>query len=440
MQIVQIGVSHQVAPLALRERVTFSSTEIAEALAKLAEDPRLAEVAMLSTCNRTELFAVTAGAARAREALRELLGEAKSLTKEELQCFDWRVGQSAITHLFRVAAGVESQIIGEGQILGQVRQAASLARQAGVLGPVLDSLFRHAVSAGKRVRSESGISQGAVSIGSAAVELASSELGGLAGKTILLIGAGKIAEAALRHVADQGCKRIIVANRTAEAAIELATAIGGEAISFCGVESALREVDVAFCCTGAPHYVLSRCDLAPIVVQQPERLLLLIDVSVPRNIDPDVRALTGIKLFDIDDLSTIAERHRARRVGLLGKVEEILAQELAHFDTYLRSYAAAPTITSLRQKIEVLRAVEFQRFRDRMGNAFSEEQLVAIEALTRSLANKFLHEPTIGLKNTSGASYDLCATAIRELFNLPALEAARVNLKGIKTESLLASG
>jgi glutamyl-tRNA reductase len=419
MHLVSIGLSHDVAPIALRERVAFVGRDAADALCDLASSENLGEAAILSTCNRTEVYAVTEAAEAAKASLAGMISRRCGLTRGEVDAaFVWREGDEVVSHLFRVAAGLESQILGEGQILGQVREAAKLAREAGALGPLLDALFRHVVAAGKRVRSETGISQGSVSIGSAAVELAKDTLEGLTGRTTLLVGAGKLGELALKHLAAQGVNRIVVANRTLESASELARVVGGEAIPFIGMQPSLREADVVLCCTGAPHYVLSKADIEAVMTDRPGRTLVVVDVSVPRNIDPAVAEVPGVRLFDIDHLTAVAERNRDERAFLVPRVEGVLAEEMAEWHRFMRSYQAAPTIAGLRQKVESLREQEFEAFVKEMATVLTPEEIAAVEKLTRSLAAKFLHEPTIGLRDRGDGQHAVHAAAIRELFGI----------------------
>ncbi|MBM3268303.1 MAG: glutamyl-tRNA reductase [Candidatus Sericytochromatia bacterium] len=418
MHVVELGLNHELAPVALRERVAISGTRVPEALADLLATGKVTEVAILSTCNRTEIYATTEEPEEARGAISEWLAARGGLRRDELSgAFGWRADQDAVTHLFRVAAGLESQILGEGQILGQVREAARLAREAGSLGPILDALFRQVVSAGKRVRSETDISQGAVSVGSAAVELAHDALSGLDGRSVLLIGSGKLGELALKHLAAQGVRRIVVANRTLESAQELANVVGGEAVPFYGMKQSLQDVDVVLCCTGAPHYVLGVPDFEAVMADREGRPIVVVDVSVPRNIDPAVTSLAGVRLFDIDHLAAVADRNREDRAFLVPQVEAVLAAEMVGWEKFIRSYEAAPTITGLRQKIETLRLQEFETFASRHPD-LGPEHLAAIEHLTRALANKFLHDPTVGLRNRGDSGQGVHAAAIRELFRL----------------------
>lgn len=433
MHIVLFGLAHDVANVALRERAALTSLEAAAVLSDiLTRNEDIAEIAVLSTCNRTEFYAATGSPDRAREALASFMARRCGLSLEDTEAtWTWSMGEDAVNHLFRVASGLESQILGEGQILGQVRDAARIAREAGALGPLLEALFRHAVSAGKRARSETTISQGSVSVGSAAVELARDALGGLQGRTALLVGVGKIGELALKHLVAQGVTRIVVANRTLESAAALARVVGGEAIPFFALKDAMAEADVVMVCTGAPHYILVGTDFEPVVRARGGRPLVMVDVSVPRNIDPEIGKLPGISLYDIDDMKAVAERNRDERAHVVPMVEDIVAEEMAAWSAFLSSYQAAPFITSLRQKIEALRAQEFEKFARDLGGTFSPEQLAAVERLTQALTAKFLHEPTVRLKAKAGQQSPHAA-AICDLFGLPTPVRKTRRLRAVK--------
>ena len=419
MTIFRYGISHDEATVSLRERVAFSGSQITEALASLAEIPELLEVALLSTCNRTELYAVSESADVAHESLTRFLARHRGLEERFVAAqFHGLADRDAVIHLLRVAAGLESQILGEGQILGQVREAAATARTAGTLGPVLDALFRQAITTGKRVRTETPISQGAVSVGAAAVELARRELDTLADRTVLVLGAGKIGEATIKHLVGQGVRKLLVSNRTLELAQSLARDISCEAVPFHAIASALGEADVVLCCTAAPHYILADSDLGPVMTARAGRPLVMVDISVPRNIDPRIGGHAGVTLFDIDALSSLADQARTERSKQAPAAEAIVADEAENFEGWQRSYQAAPTIASLRHKLDVIRQGELDRFLARHGEGLTLEQQEAVGRLTLAITNKFLHEPTVGLKAQTGAKREAHALAIRDLFQL----------------------
>lgn len=421
MPLLLIGLSHDTTPVALRERLAFSGPETALALATWHEDGVATEIALLSTCNRTEVYALGPDADGLESALIAALARSRDLPEGQVRDLcRVRRDEEAVLHLVRVASGLESQILGEGQILGQVREASMTARRMGTLGPVLDALFRTAIQAGRRVRSETAIAQGAVSVGAAAVELAREHLGGYRNRTVLVIGTGKIGELALRQLSAEQPARILIANRTPESAQALAGPFGAEAIPFPALSEALREADVVLCCTGAPHHVLYRADLAPIMEARAGRPLLMLDVSVPRNLDPELATLPGVALFDIDALTSLTERNRADRATWLPAAETMVLEAAQRFHASVQVQKVGPTIAGLRDKFESVRHGELTRFLERHGATLSADQVSAVAELTRVIGTKFLHEPTVGLRHHAEAGAEDHARVIQELFGLTA--------------------
>lgn len=419
MPLLLIGLSHDTTPVALRERLAFSGPDAATALATWHEEGVAAELALISTCNRTEVYAVGEDADALEETLVAALARSRELPEAQVRGLcRVRRGDDAVLHLVRVASGLESQILGEGQILGQVREASMAARRMGTLGPVLDALFRTAIQAGRRVRTETAIAQGAVSVGAAAVELAREHLGGYRGRTVLVIGTGKIGELALRQLSSEQPARILIANRTPESARALAEPFGAEAVPFPALAGALQVADVVLCCTGAPHHVLYRADLAPIMAARAGRPLLLLDVSVPRNLDPEMATLPGVALFDIDALTSLTERNRADRATWLPAAETIVLDAAQRFHASVQIQKVGPTIAGLRDMYESVRHAELTRFLERHGATLAPDQVSAIAELTRVIGTKFLHVPTVGLRHHAEAGADDHARVIQELFGL----------------------
>lgn len=418
MSILMLGLDHQ-APVETRERVAFLASERAADLAALLERPGLLEAVILSTCNRTELYAVCSDPGEGHETLVEYLSERKGLARAEVErhvtvMFE----EEAAAHLFRVAAGLESQILGEGQILAQVKEALASAQAHRSCGALLDALFRHALTAGKRARSETGIARGAVSVAGAAVELACSFLGSLQGRSILLLGTGKIGEVAARLLASSGLSAIYLANRSLDSASKLAELVRGEAVAFHDLARVLERVDALLCCTGAPHHVLSASDLAPVVARRSGRPLILIDMSVPRNLDPAIAHLEGCRVCDLDDLQGIAERNRRERATLIPEVEDILARELAAFLAWHQGYQVAPTIAAWRSKLVFLREKGLERFWLRHGGRFTDEQRRLVAEVVQGLFDKLSHGPLSRLKGMDGPRQRQLARALETLFGL----------------------
>ncbi len=419
MHVMMLGLSHASAPVEVRERVAFSGQALAMGLSMMVSRPAILEGAILSTCNRTELYAVVSSPEEGRSALRAFILEERDLPAEIFdQFFYFLEGDAAIRHLFRVSGGLESQILGEGQILSQVKDAHAAGQLHRTMGAVLDSLFRFAVTAGKRGRAETEISRGAVSVSSAAIELAKDTLGGFDGKAILILGTGKMGELAAKQLPSYNLSKIYVANRTLESAERLAERVGGEAVPFHAMQDALERVDMVVCSTGAPHYVLTPSEMEHVIASRNGKPLLMVDVSVPRNIDPAVGAMPGITLFDVDDLQWVANKNRTERQAVAQEVEAILDSEFKGYKTWLKNFRMTPTISSFRNKAQDLREQELNRFWDRNAPAFTPEQRQLIDSMTQALVNKFLHQPLTSLKGMNTLQQHHHASALQTLFDL----------------------
>lgn len=425
MPILTVGLNHRTAPVALRERFALSGEQLAAALA--AARAELDEAVVLATCNRTEIYAVGAQVEAGLRALEGVLA-ARAAPRDGAElalrphCYAY-VGADAVRQLLRVAAGLDSLILGEPQILGQVRSALAAAEAAGTTGPVLARLLRTALAAGKEARTVTGIARHATSISHAAVALARAEYGTLHGRAVLLIGAGKMAElaadtiaAATRGNGAPGSASITIVNRTPERAVALATRLGGTARPLTHLADALRVCDVAITSTGAPAPLITPDLLAPLLAARARRPLLLIDIAVPRDVDPAVGALPGVTLRNIDDLQDTVSAGLAARAGEIEKVEAVLDRHAAGFWAWLQARDVAPTIAALRAKAEAIRAVELARALDRLSH-LDERDRNAVAALSVALANKLLHEPTVRLKRAHDGRQ--LADAASVLFDLP---------------------
>jgi glutamyl-tRNA reductase len=414
-----LGLSHASAPVEVRERVAFSGQGLAMGLSMMVSRPAILEGAILSTCNRTELYAVVSSPAEGREALKAFILEERDLPAEVFEEFFYFLeGEAAIRHLFRVSGGLESQILGEGQILSQVKDAQAAAQLHRTMGAVLDSLFRFAVTAGKRVRTETEISRGAVSVSSAAIELAKESLGGFDGKTIMILGTGKMGELAAKQLPSYNLDKIYVANRTLESAEQLAERIGGEAVPFHAMQDALEAIDMLVCSTGAPHYVLTPSEMKSVIANRDGKPLLIVDVSVPRNIDPALGDLPGITVYDVDDLQSVASKNRSERQAVAMEAEAILVAEISSYQTWLKNFRMTPTISSFRNKAHDLREQELGRFWDKHAHTFSPEQRQLVESMTQAMMNKFLHQPLTSLKGMNSLQQHHHASALQTLFDL----------------------
>jgi len=408
--LLLVGLSHRVAPVELRERVALAGERAADLVRALAGES--GEAVCLSTCNRTELYVV--GPDAEERAVGALAGIA-ALGEDDLRGVAYRLDdEAAALHLFRVAAGLDSMVPGEGEILGQVRSAY----EAGVTGPLLDRLFRQALHAGKRVRSQTAIGESPASVPSAAAALAEQLFGELAGCSVLLVGAGKIGELAARAVAARGARLALVANRSPEKAADVARRFGAEPISLDGLAAALAYVDVVVSSTSAPGYVLERDAVTRALAARKGRPLFLIDIAVPRDLDPAIHDLDGCYLYDIDDLEAVVADSLVGRLKEASRAEAIVVDEAEGFREWLASRGVVPEIASLRARAEEIRAGELDRARGTLAR-LSERERLAVESLTSQIVNKLLHLPTVRMKEAAagaeGASY---AHTVRHLFGL----------------------
>lgn len=398
MQVWVVGLSHETADVSLREAVALDAGLIPEALSALAAQGAR-ESAILSTCNRTEVYVVSGEGGEAPAIAREFLAarvgaEQRPHLEAALYALE---GEMAARHLFAVAGGLKSLVLGEAQILGQVKEAYRLSAERGAAGPVISHLFQQALHAGKRVRSETGIGQGAVSVSYAAVELARKIFEDLADKVVLLVGAGKMAELAVKNLADQGSPKILVANRTREHAAALARAHGGEAVPFAELEEALAASDIVITSTGARKPVLTREAVRRAAKRRRGKPLLIIDIAVPRDVDPAVHELDGVFLYNIDDLRAVAEANAAERRLHLPRAEAIVAEEAAKFARWLRRRAADPVIRALREKFKATADREVERLLRRLPD-LAESQREQVRAFSASIVGKLLHDATMALK------------------------------------------
>jgi glutamyl-tRNA reductase len=407
VNLTLVGLSHQSTPIAVRERAFVPLAEAAALARDLAAD---GEAVCLSTCNRTELYLVGPDAeARALAALARVSG----LPEDELRGVYRLNDEAAALHLFRVAAGLDSMVPGEGEILGQVREAY----EAGAAGAILDRLFRQALHAGKKVRAETAIGESPASVSSAAAALAQQVFGELHGCRVLLVGAGHVAELAARSLAARGASIAFVANRSADRRAELARRFGGEAIPLAEAVDRLADVDVLLSAAGAPERTLTREHLETAVRGRKGRPLFLIDLAVPRNLDPEIHEVDGCFLYDVDDLESVVAAGLAGRRREAARAEAIVAAEAERFREWHASREVVPEIASLRAWAEEVRAAELERARNRLG--LSESQHAAVESVTARIVDKLLHLPTVRLKEAAaGADGGSYAEAVRHLFGL----------------------
>jgi len=416
-----LGISHKTAPLELRERLALTEGRAAGVLSDLRASAQVSEAAAISTCNRTELYLVVSDPVEAENvALGALSRQAGIGPTELVESLYSHRGIEATRHLFRVAAGLDSMIVGEAEIQGQVKRAYELALVEGATGAILNRLFRGALAAGKRARSETQIGAGAISVPSAAVELATRTLGSLADRRVLLIGAGETAELTARALSARGVEAVFVANRRYDRAIGLAQRFGGSAVRFEELPTQLERADIVVSSTNSPHHIVEREELELVARVRDGRPLLLIDLAVPRDIDPTCREVRGVVVRDVDDVQTIADRNASGREVESRRAELLVEAELGRFESWLGSLEVLPTVASLRERAdEIVRRVLTEnegRFTD-----LSNADRARVEAMTRAVASRLLHEPTLRLKRAAEEpdAYGQVA-ALRELFGLDA--------------------
>jgi glutamyl-tRNA reductase len=418
--VVVVGLNHRTVPLEILERMTVSDAHVPKALQDLLAREHLTEAVVLSTCMRTEIYAVAARFHGAMSDVRNFLAQWSDTEPDRFSDHVYSYYEDgAASHLFQVAAGVDSAVIGEGEVLRQVRHAWELARAEQASGPVLSRLFRHAIEVGKRARSETAVTRGITSLSQAAVAMAGERLGSLQGRTVLLVGAGEMGEGMVQSLAAvPGIGRTLVANRTWSKAAQLAERIGGTPLELVGLTSALEEADVVLTSTGAPGILIEAADLEPVLPRRQGRPLLVVDIAVPRDVDAAVGELPGVTLLNMDDLKAFVDAAMAERRREIPAVMAIVAEEVDRFSDLTAEREMAPLVAALRDRAEVVRLAELERYRARLSG-LSDRQRGDVEALTRSLLAKVLHEPTVQLKEVAGSVQgEQLAEAVRVLFNL----------------------
>ena len=424
MVVTVIGASHRTAPIDVRERFAFGLGELPRALQRLVEAGPVQEAVLLSTCNRTEVYLALSDAERGEEIARQMMAErAGGDAGSNLRYLYQRRDRAAVEHLFRVAAGLDSMVVGEPQIQGQVREAymaaCSVAGGSGpVVGPTLNRLFQTALNVGGRVRSETQLGVGAASISSAAVDLAKKIFGSLRGRHALVMGAGEMSEVTLECLRSEGVDGTLVVNRTHARAQELAERCGGRALQWDDLGSALGAADIVICSTAAPHPVLTRREFRRVLPGGVRRPLCIIDIAIPRDVEPEVGEEDNVFLYNIDDLQQMVEDSLGRRREELPAAEAIVAEGVEEFWAWFSGLAVVPTIRDLRERSEELRRAELDKAMRRLSHLAPEDR-EAVEGLTRSLLNKLLHAPTVRLREAAGNGRGIHALdTLRYLFEL----------------------
>ncbi len=414
--MIVVGLNHRTVPLDVLERMTVSGDRLPKALHDLVSCDDISEAVVLSTCNRTEVYVVAERFHQAVGDVRKVLSRLAELPPEDFADHLYTFHDAAaVAHLFSVVSGLDSAVLGESEILGQVRGAWERSVAEGAARSGMNMLFRHAVEVGKRVRTETAIGRHTASVSHAAVQLAEARLGTLAGKKVLVLGAGDMGEGMARSLVRAGVGELLVANRTRAKADDLAAAIGGRSVAVPDLPAALTDVDVLLTSTGASSVLVDHGDLEPVVAARAGRSLLIIDVAVPRDVDPSAADLPGVDLLDMDDLRAFADAGLAERRREVAAVRDLIDDEVQRYREAATARQVAPLIAALRERAEAARVAEL----DRAGARLPAEERAALDTASRALVAKLLHEPTVRLKEAAGtARGERLADALRDLFDL----------------------
>jgi len=421
MHLFLLGVSHHSAPIELRERVDFSRRGISEALRSLSETPGTLEVVVLSTCNRSEIYSMCKSPEQARNVLARFMSSFHDVPESDLAAHLYeRTDADAVRHLFRVTAGLDSLVIGEPQICGQVKDAYSIASEHGCASATLHRLFHWSFGVGKRVRNETGLGEGAVSVSYATISLARKIFGSLIHLRALIVGAGEMAELTATHLRAQNVKQISVANRTAAHAESLAAKVQGVAVPWEVMADELASADIVVTATGSSSWMITRAQVSAAVTPRRDKPLFIIDIGVPRDVEPSAGEVEQVFLYNIDDLKTIVSENLARRQSQVDRAEIMISEEVKGFMLWLRSRGAIPTVIALRQRFENIRQSELHRLDSKLGS-MSPESKAKVEEITRLLVEKLLSMPTDRLKSaTNDEMIAKDADTLARLFDLDA--------------------
>lgn len=424
MHLVVVGVNHKTAPIEIREKLAIDEKGLSQALSKLKSHAHAAEFCLVSTCNRTELYAVVPTRV-GDDMLISFLAGYSGVRREDLDsCIYVRAGHHAVKHLFEVACGLDSMALGETQVLGQIKNAYCIADGAESTGTVINGLFQRAIAVGKRARAETGISCGAFSIGAAAVQLAKTVFGSLQGRKALLLGAGEMSKLAATHLQASGVAKTYIASRTKSRVDELAAELNGEAVEFSRVEEILGEVDFLITSTSSPRPIITKDRMARVMKARACRPIFLIDIAVPRDIAPEVSELDSVFVYNIDDLHFFLDRCRREREAEIEKVRAIIDEETSKFMGYLRTQEAVPLIRQLRAKFDDVHSTEWERYASKLAH-LPEADREYVRKMLKSVVNKLTHDPIIRIKRYASDGIDREKLDVaRELFGLPLADEA----------------
>lgn len=423
MFIIVTGLSHKTAPVEIREKLSFPAEQQGEALGSLLKATYVSEGLILSTCNRTEIYVVASELGAGKKEVVDFLCRTRGLTTKDVEPYLYfHDSESAIQHLFRVASSLDSMVIGEAQILGQVKEAFSIASDNGSTSIIFNKLFNHAIMVGKKVRTETEIGESAVSISYAAVELAKTVFEDLAGRTVMILGAGKMSELTAKHLQANGITSILVTNRTFERAVDLAEKFKGKAVRFDEFTDYMVYADIVVCSTGATAYVLNKNDVTGVMRRRKNKPIFIIDISVPRNIDPEVGDAYNVYLYDIDDLQSVVNNNLTEREKEAEKADFVVDREIREFMAWMGSREVVPTIAALREKVEEIRLGEVEDILNKLSS-LDERERNLIMALSSAIVNKLLHDPLVRLKECSDKKDGyVYIESLRHLFALDEFE------------------
>jgi len=417
MKILIVGLNHKTANVEIRERLAFNGQKLKDGLLGLREIPEIKEIALLSTCNRVEIFTCVNSDGTAAENIKKFLSDFHNISRDDFEKSLYLYTDSdAVKHIFRVASSLDSMVVGEPQILGQLKDALDFALTEKTTRILLNNLLKKAIFTAKRVRTETKIAENAVSISFAAVELAKKIFTDLSGKSFMLLGAGEMAELAARHIVSNGVTDVKVANRTLERSCELARNFNGKTVKFEEFLNELICTDIVICSTGAPTYVLSREQMQKVMKERKNKPVFIIDISVPRNIDPNINKIDNVYLYDIDDLQEVVDTNMLERKKEAENAEKIIDEEVEKFIRWMSSLDSVPTIVALRQKAEEIKSEEVEKFKNKFPD-LNEEKMKAVQYMASSIVNKLIHPPTVVLKEDSEDKDELIAM-IKKLYGI----------------------
>lgn len=423
---VTIGLNHRSAPLEIREKLSFHPSKMNDALAELIRYPALQGIVILNTCNRLEVYAATSDVELGMESIKRFLSEHSGIAVQELQHYLYaHTLYDSVRHLFRVVSGLDSMVLGETQVLGQVSHAYEQACEAGVTNKVINVFFQNAIAVGKRVRTETLIDQHPVSISYTTVELAKQEFGELGGKSILILGAGEMSALTAKYLVAGGANTIIVSNRSYDKAVNLAQQFSGKAVRFEEMADWLEEADIVISATASAHFVILPDLVQKVMAKRQSRPLLFIDIAVPRDIHPDVGCIPNVTLFDIDDLRGVIDRHHHAREIAAQHAEEIIEEEMGQFIKWHNSLFVIPTITALQKKGQEIKDTQLDRALERLGDLTPKQEKI-IRSMANSIVNQLLHTPITNLKDFADTRQGHLYTEIlQNLFDLEVREESR---------------